>query len=426
MDRDGLAVVPEAAVVASDVVVPPPTAGAFRALRSVPFRWYFAGQIASASGTFLQQTAVGWLVLTLTGSAASLGLVLAAGGLPPLLLGPWGGAIADRLNLRRLLLVTQTGLGLLAALLWLLAVLGHANVGLIIAITAAGGLVQVVDSPARQAFIGALVAGDDLPSAVSLNGVVMNSARVVGPAVAGLLIITVGTTPCFAVNAASYLAIIAALVVIRPITAPTAATSEPDGVRAGITYARQHQQLWLPLAMMAVVGLLAFNFAVVLPVFAKQTFHGSGGTFGLMSTLLSIGSIAGSLSIGLMRHPRPRYLVITATAFGITLAATAAAPTLLIADIALLLTGAASFSFVTLCATLLQLNASAAYRGRIMALWVYVFIGTTPIGSVITGWIITAAGARAALLVGAGSCAAAAALAACVRARPHAGAGVED
>jgi MFS family permease len=298
-------------------------------------------------------------------------------------------------------------------------VLGHASVSLVIAITAMGGLVQVVDSPARQAFISALVPAEDLASAVSLNGVVMNSARVVGPAVAGILIITVGTTPCFAVNAASYLAIVGALALIRPIAHPTSATREPAGVRAGIRYARQHQPLWLPLAMMAVVGLLAFNFAVVLPVFAKDTFHGSGATYGLMSTVLSVGSIAGSLSVGLVRHPRRRYLVLTSAAFGISLAATAAAPTLLTAEIALLVTGAGSFAFVTLCSTSLQLHARPAYRARVMALWVYVFIGTTPIGSVVTGWIIAAAGPRRALVVGAGACAAAAALAARVRTPPN-------
>jgi MFS family permease len=227
---------------------------------------------------------------------------------PLLLLGPWGGAIADRFELRPLLLFTQTLFGVLAALLWLLALLGDAGIGIgvVIAITVAGGLLQVVDSPARQAFVSALVPANDLASAVSLNGVVMNSARVVGPALAGLLIVTVGTTAWFAVNAASYLAIVGALILIRPLTAPRSATREPAGVRAGIVYARQHQQLWLPLAMMAVVGLLAFNFSVLLPVFAKDTFHGSGATYGLMLTSLSIGSIVGSQSIGFIRHPRRR------------------------------------------------------------------------------------------------------------------------
>src|SRR5208282_6269197 len=218
----------------------------------------FAGQVASASGTFLQQTAIGWLVLQLTHSAAELGLVLAAGGVPSLLLGPWGGSVADRVDLRKLLIATQTAFGLLAALLWAAAAAGAASVGLIVAVGVAGGFVSIVDSPARQAFVSDLVPPADLASAVSLNGVVMNSARVVGPALAGGLIVTVGTTPCFAVNAVSYLAVIAALIAVRPLAAGRKASKSSGGVREGLRYARGRQQLWLPLTMMALVGLLAF------------------------------------------------------------------------------------------------------------------------------------------------------------------------
>jgi MFS family permease len=375
--------------------------------------------VASASGTFLQQTAIGWLVLQLTGSAASLGLVLAVGGVPSLLLGPWGGALADRLDLRRLLIVTQAVFGVLAALLWVAGVTGHASVALVIAINVAGGFVQIVDSPARQAFVSQLVPADDLASAVSLNGVVMNSARVVGPAVAGVLIVTVGTTPCFAVNAVSYVAVVVALVMVRPLAGSRVVRKASGGVREGIRYARGRQQLWLPLAMMAVVGLLAFNFAVILPVLARQTFHGSGGTYGLLSTMLSVGSIAGSLGVGFVRHPRRIYLMATSFAFGIGLALSAAAPNVATESVALLLTGAAAFGFVTMASTTLQLHSAPAYRGRVMALWVFVYIGTTPIGSVLTGWVTSAVGPRTALLVGAASCVVAAAMAARVRTPPH-------
>jgi MFS family permease len=369
MDRDGLSVVPEAApgldppYVAS-AARPSSGSGTFRALHSKPFRIYFAGQIASASGTFLQQTAIGWLVFQLTGSATSLGLVLAVGGLPSLLLGPWGGSLADRVDLRRLLIVTQSVFAVLAAVLWFAGAVGAGSVGLVIAINVVGGFVSVVDSPARQAFVSRLVPPEDLASAVSLNGVVMNSARVVGPAVAGVLIVTVGTTPCFAVNAVSYAAVIGAL---------------------------------------ALVGLLAFNFAVILPVLARQTFHGSGGTYGLLSTMLSLGSIAGSLGVGFLHHPRRVYLMAASLAFGGSLIATALAPDVAVACVTLAVTGAAAFSFVTLCSTTLQLHSAPAYRGRIMALWVFVYVGTTPIGSALTGWITSAAGPRAALLVGAAS-----------------------
>ena len=444
MDREGLRVVPEAAPDVEDESAPPAehraqtqtapgdqagtTArrGTFRALSSRPFRLYFAGQVASASGTFLQQTAIGWLVLRLTGSAAELGLVLAVGGVPSLLFGPWGGTVADRANLRLLLIGTQTAYGLLAGLLWALAVAGKASVPAIIAISVAGGVVRIVDSPSRQAFVSSLVMPQDLSSAVSLNGVVMNSARVVGPALAGVLIVTIGTTPCFAVNALSYLAVIAALVVLRPLRPAARGRRTPGGVRAGLRYAASRQQLWLPLVMMALVGLLAFNFPVILPVLASRTFHGSGGTYGLLSTMLSVGSVAGSLAVGFIPHPRRKYLMTAALAFGAFLAATAGAPDVAVACLTLLATGAAAFSFVTLCSTTLQLHSSPAYRGRIMALWVYVYIGTTPVGSIITGTIISAAGVRAALLTGAAACLAATAIAARVHTPPHADAALTD
>jgi MFS family permease len=417
MERDGLAVVPEASARAG-ILNYPRRGGSTRALRSKPFRLYFAGQVASASGSFLQQTAIGWLILQITHSAAALGLVLAAGGIPSLLFGPWGGTIADRVDLRKLLIGTQTAFGLLAALLWATAASGAASVGLIVAINVASGFVSIADSPARQAFVSRLVPPDDLASAVSLNGVVVNSARVVGPAIAGGLIVTVGTTPCFGVNALSYLAVIAALAVVHPLPAGGKKTSS-GGVRDGLRYARGRQQLWLPLTMMSLVGLLAFNFAVILPVLASKTFHGTGGTYGLMTTVLSLGSVAGSFGVGLVRHPRRIYLMAAAAAFGVCLIGTAAAPDVAVACVALFVTGVAAFSFVTLTSTTLQLHSAPAYRGRIMALFVFVYIGTTPIGSVLTGWISSASGPRVALLIGAAACLVAAVIAAFVHTPPH-------
>jgi MFS family permease len=423
MDRDGLATVPESAPLTE---APSSKGRSFRALRSRPFRVYFGGQVVSASGSFLQQTAIGWLVLELTRSASDLGLVLAVGGVPSLLLGPWGGAIADRVDLRKLLIVTQTLYCLLAALLWALAVAGAVSVAALVAIGVAGGVVQIADSPARQSFFSRLVPPDDLASAVSLNGVVVNSARVVGPALAGVLIVTVGTTVCFGLNALSYLAVIGALLVIRPLASSGPVPPGRRGVKDGLRYAMGRQQLWLPLLMMSVVGLLAFNFGVILPVLAKDTFHGGGGTYGLLNTMLSIGAVVGSLAVGLVHHPRRQYLQAGALGFGVMLAATALAPGVAVACATLLLTGVAAFCFVTLCSTTLQLHSSAAFRGRIMALWVFVYLGTTPIGSIITGWITEAGGPRTALWVGSGSCLVAATLAAFVHTPPNPDAALTD
>jgi MFS family permease len=285
----------------------------FRALHQAGFRRFYLGQIVSSSGTFMQSTALGWLVLQETGSAAKLGLVIAAGSLPTLVIGPWGGPLADRANRRVLLLCTQTAFGLLATALWVAAAAHVASLPVVIAISLAGGIVQVADSPARQAFVAELVPPEDLASAVSLNGVVVNSSRVVGPAVAGILIATVGTTPCFAVNAISYVAVVVALLTIHPRPAPR--VTRHGGVRAGLRYAASRHQLWLPLAMMSLIGLVAFNFVVVLPVLAERVFD-----LRIVVDLLGIGSITGSLSVGLIRHPRRIYLAAAACAFGAGLA----------------------------------------------------------------------------------------------------------
>jgi MFS family permease len=416
VDRDALSVVPEASH--PEVVRPRRVGGAFRALRIPAFRRYFVGQIVSASGTFVQQTAIGWAVLAITGSASMLGVALAAGGLPYLLFGPFGGSIADRYDNRRLLLLTQTGYALLAAALWLIALTGHLSASAIIAIGIAGGVVQIVDSPTRQAFVSQLVSTEDLASAVSLNGVVMNGSRVLGPALAGVLIVTTGTTVCFAVNAASYLVCIAALATIRP-TQPVGPAKTRGGVRQALHYVSRHQQLYLPLTMMALVGLVAFNFNVVLPLLARITYHGSGGTYGLLSTVLSIGSVAGSLVVGALGHPRRRTLLIAAVAFGGCLGLTALAPTVATACGALFLAGFSGFALVTTASTSLQIHAAPAYRGRVMALWVFVYVGTTPIGSLATGWLSTAAGPRAPLWAAAAASLVAAGLAARVRTPPN-------
>ena len=342
MDRDALAAMPEAGPQpGADSASTTPRRSSFRALRSRQFRLYL--QVVSASGSFLQQTAISWLIFELTHSASDLGLVLAAGGIPSLLLGLWGGVVADRVDLRKLVIATQSLYCLLAALLWALAAACQARVPALVVIGVAGGVVQIADSPARQAFVSRLVSPEDLSSAVSLNGVVVNSARVVGPALAGVLIVTVGTTVCFGLNALSYLAVIAALVLIRPLRSRSSTPPGRQGVKEGLRYAAGRQQLWLPLVMMSVVGLLAFNFAVILPVFAKDTFHGTAGTYGLLTVMLSIGSIVGSLAVGLIHHPRRPYLLFAALGFGVMLAATAAAPDVVIGCITLLVTGAAAF-----------------------------------------------------------------------------------
>lgn len=394
------------------------TANPFRAFRHRDFRRFFIGQLPSASGTFLQQTALGWLVFQQTGSAASLGMVLASGSLPALLLGPWGGAFADRFDLRRLLLATQIAFAVFAGALWVAVVTGAATIPVIVCLNVASGLVSVVDGPARQAVVGQLVLAADLASAVSLNGVIMNGAKVIGPAIAGVLIATVGTTPCFAVNALSYLAVIAALLTITS-PARSAAGRASGGVREGLRYARGRHQLWLPLAMMALIGLFAFNFTVVLPVFTETDLGATGGAYGLLAAALSVGSVIGSLLVGRIAHPKRIYLAVASLMFGVGMIVTAVTTTVATAAVALALTGVAAFSFVTLTSTTLQLHSSPAYRARIMALYGFFYLGTTPLGAMVVGWICQEVGGRAALGVGAITCLIAAGLAFRVHTPPH-------
>jgi MFS family permease len=396
----------------------PVRANPFRALRHRDFLRFFIGQLPSASGTFLQQTALGWLVFEQTSSAASLGMVLASSSLPALLLGPWGGAVADRFDLRRSLLTTQSVFAICAAVLWFAVATGTASIAFIVGISAASGLISVVDGPARQAFVAQLVPADDLASAVSLNGVIMNGAKVVGPALAGVLIATVGTTPCFAVNALSYLFVIAALFTIT-VSARLAAARISGGVREGLRYARGRQQLWLPLAMMALIGLFSFNFTVLLPVFTQTDLHATGGTYALLSASLSIGSVVGSLLVGQLAHPKRIFLAVTSLIFGVAMVITACTTTVVAAVIALMITGMAAFAFVTLTSTTLQMHSSPPYRARIMALFSFFYLGTTPLGSIAVGWICQIGGGRTALIVGAAACFIGAGMAFRVRTPPH-------
>jgi len=344
-------------------------------------------------------------------------MVLASGSLPTLFLGPWGGAVADRMDLRRLLIGTQTSFAILAGGLWLAAATGAADTAAIVCLNVGTGLVSVVDAPARQAFVGQLVAPGQLASAISLNGVVMNGAKVIGPALAGVLIATVGTTACFATNALSYLLVIGALITI---TAPQRSTLTPrGGVLDGLRYARGRHQLWLPLLMMGLIGLLTFNFTVVLAVFTAEDLHATGGAYGLLTAALSVGSVIGSLLVAKLAHPRRIYLASASLVFGIGMLITALTTTITQAAITLALTGVAAFAFVTLTSTTLQLHSAPTYRARIMALFSFVYLGTTPVGNIAVGWVCQTFGGRSGLVVGAVACLIAAGLAFCVHTPPR-------
>lgn len=374
----------------------------FRSLRAYNFRLYASGQVLSLIGTWMQRLGQEWLVLELTGSGTWLGLVAAMQFLPLLLIGPWGGLIADRVDKRRLLLVTQSVAGLLAGLLGLVTLTGVVQLEMVVVLALALGVVTALDNPTRQAFVVEMVGQDDVTNAVTLNSVMINAARAIGPAVAGLMIATVGMAPTFLLNAGSYVLVVIALYAmdIRLLERGTRAVRGPGQLREGFRYVARTPALRTPLLLMLVAGMLAYEFTVTLPLLARYTFDGDARTLGILNSALGIGAVVGGLVTASRDKPTDRSLLVGAVSFGALLLVTSAAPTLWMAAAALLVTGALSITFLASANALLQLRSPAEYRGRIMSLWAIALMGTTPIGAPIVGWLGQVAGARAGLAVG--------------------------
>lgn len=368
------------------------------------YRLYFLGQVVSINGTWMQTIAQAWLVLHLTNSGVALGITAALRFLPMLLLGAWGGVIADRVDRRRMLVATQVASSLLSGGMGAITLSGHATTWIVYVFAIALGCVQVIDTPARQAFASELVGQHLVANAVSLNAAVFTSARVIGPGVAGLLIALLGTGWCFVADAASYLGAIAALLLMRPDAlfrdALRARASGAAQLVEGLRYAWATPGLRLPLLMMAVVGMLAFNFNVLLPLVATDVFHGNAETYGLLGTLLGVGAFVGALLAASRSRPTLRLLIAASLAFGAMLLLAAGMPLLALEMVALVPLGAAMTMFQATTNSLLQLTARPELRGRVMALYMVMFMGTTPIGGPIIGWVAQTLGARAGLAIG--------------------------
>lgn len=395
----------------------------FAALAVPNYRRYFAGQAVSLVGTWMQTVAQGWLVLQMTGSGTALGMVAAAQFLPILLLAPYGGVLADRLDKRRVLIATQLGLGATALLLGVLVVTGLVQLWMVMALALALGLLTALDNPARQAFVQEMVSPERLRNAVSLNSVMVNTARALGPAVAGVLIAVAGTGVCFLVNAASYAAVVFALVGMNTATlTPTApARRAPGQVRQGLAYVGHTTELLVPLLMLALVGTLAYEFSVVLPLMARGPLDGGPGTYGLLTSAMGAGAVVGGLVVAGHGRTGLRPLTVAAAMFGAAILATAAAPTVAVALVALTLVGAASVTFLAVGNSTLQLTSDPRFRGRVMALWTVAFLGSTPLGAPIIGWISEVLSPRGGLVVGGLACLVAAAVGAIALAREHGG-----
>ena len=374
----------------------------FRSLRSRNYRLYFIGQIISVSGTWMQSVALGWLVLKVTGSGTLLGLVIACQFLPMLLLGPFGGVIADRVEKRRFLMVTQAIAGALALVLGVLVATGSIQLWMVFVLALLLGTVSAFDMPARQTFVFEMVGPDLLPNAVTLNSVVMNGSRIVGPAIAGVLIAAVGLAPCFFINGLSYLACIAALVLMRPaeLTRVEPRPREKGQLREGFRYAWANPALRTPLMLMAAVGTLTYEFQISLPLMARYTFGAGAGGYGLMTSAMGLGAVVGGLVVAHRARTSRRKLGIAGVVFGTFVLVASIMPSIWAMVLWLPLVGAASVAFISMSNTNLQLAAAPEMRGRVMALYSVAFLGSTPVGGPIVGWVGQTIGPRAALVLG--------------------------
>ena len=375
----------------------------FQSLSVRNYRLYFTAQLISNSGTWMDRIAQAWLVLHLTGSGFDLGILTGLQFLPVLLFGPWGGLVADRMDKRRLLYATQAGGGLIALALGILVETHAVRLWQVFLLAFCLGVMNLFDNPARQTFVFEMVGKEDLPNAVSLNSVVMNASRVVGPAVGGVVITVVGLGVCFLANAASFVAVLVALALMRTSELHTTdpVVRAKGQLRDGFRYVWRTPSLRNTLIAMAVIGIFAYNFQVTLALLATVTFHGGAGAFSVLTSCMGVGAIVGGLTVAHRGRPTPRLLQGVALTFGALLAVVAAAPSLAVAAVVIVFMGAASIAFIATANAELQLQADPPMRGRVMALYSMAFLGSTPIGGPLIGAISEWTDPRVSIAVGA-------------------------
>src|ERR1700743_1262097 len=362
----------------------------FSSLKIPNYRLYFTGQSISMAGTWVHMTAQSWLVLTLTHSSTDLGLAVALQALPVLLLGPYGGVVADRVDKRRLMIALQTAMGAQALVLGLLVLLGSVRFWEICVLAVILGLNNAFENSARQAFVREMVGQDELGTAITLNSVTVNAARAVGPGIGGILIATVGTGTCFLLNAASFVAVVTSLLMMaRSARRPSPPSGRARGqLREGLRYAARTPTIAIPLAMMGLVGLLAYEFSVSLPVLAERTFHGGAEAYGFMTAAMGVAAVIGGLFTAARGRTGLRPMIAASVGFGAAILVCAFAPFLGLAYAALLFVGWASVSFIAIGNSTIQLSAEPSMRGRVSSLWQVAFQGTTPVGGPAIGLII--------------------------------------
>ena len=392
----------------------------FRSLRNRNYRLYYAGGIVSNTGTWMQRVAQDWLVLQLSGgSGVALGITTGLQFLPMLLLGPWAGTLADRYSKRRLLLLTQAFMGVVALVLGLLDVTDLVEVWHVYVLAGLLGIGSAVDNPARHAFVIEMVGSDDLPNAVGLNSASFNLGRVLGPGLAGLLIEVFDTGPVFLLNALSFVAVIAALLRMDAAAlSPAHRVARGRGqVREGMRYVLRRPDLLTVMVLVFFVGTFGLNFQITTALMATQVFDKGAGEFGILGSIMAVGSLTGALLAARRGRPRLRLLLLAAFAFGAVEVASGLMPTYLTFAAMLVPAGLTALTFITAANSTMQLGVAPVMRGRVMALYMAVFFGGTPIGAPLVGAVAEAFGARWSLILGGVVSAAAAAIAAAVLAR---------
>ena len=384
-------------------LAPDPRPGMFRSLRVRNYRLYATGQLISLTGTWMQRVAQDWLVLTLTGSGTALGIVTALQFAPGLIMGPWGGLVADRGDKRRLLVATQSAIGLLALVLGVLTVTGAVEYWQVLLLAGLLGVATAIDTPTRQSFVVEMVGSDDLPNAVGINSTIFNAGRIAGPAAAGVLIAAVGTGWAFVTNAASSVAVVVGLLMMcRSDLAPARPVERvPGQLREGLRYVLRHRELALAMGLTFMVGTFGLNFQLTTALLARHEFHRTAASFGLLSTALAVGAFGGALlAARRTRRPSLAELVVVAAAFGAAEIAAGIMPTFAATAVMLVPTGLAMLTFTTAANMFVQLGVAATMRGRVMALYLMCFLGGTPLGAPLVGWAGSALGPRWAMVGG--------------------------
>ncbi|MET4583252.1 MFS family permease [Conyzicola nivalis] len=377
----------------------------FRSLSGVNYRLWFAGALVSNVGTWMQRTAQDWIVLTMLtdNDAVAVGITMALQLGPQLLLVPWSGLIADRFDRRRLLMLTQSLMAMLGVALGTMVLFGVAELWHVYAFALALGVVSAIDAPARQAFVSELVSEKDLPNAVALNSASFNAARLVGPAAAGVLTVAVGAGWVFLINAVTFAATLLSLALLRrgQLRVAARAPREPGQLLEGFRYVAHRPDIVAIMVAVFIVGTFGLNFAIFTATMARVEFDHGAGEFGLLSSVLAIGSVTGALLSARREKPQMRVVFASAAAFGVACAISAVMPTFTTFAISLVLVGLTSITFMTTANSMVQTTTEPVMRGRVMALYMAIFVGGTPLGAPIVGAVANVFGPRWAIGVAA-------------------------